>query len=86
MNTLLHRTQVRTTLQGILSDRDMLPPLEEVGASCSMALSSQVSTGYPRLPGGSFVMSSYALIRASLLLRIHRPSSRMFLAALMSRS
>ena len=66
--------------------RDILPPLEEVGASCSMALSSQVSTGYPRLSGGSFVMSSYALSRIIFSFSRCLPSSRIFLAALMSRS
>ena len=34
---------------------DLLPPLKEVGASCSMTPLGQVSTGYPRRPGGSFI-------------------------------
>ncbi len=66
--------------------RDLLPPLKEVGASCSMALSGQVSTGYPRRPGGSsfITISSYVLPRFSF--SNLRPSSRMFFAALISRS
>ena len=65
---------------------DVLPPLVEVGASCSMALAGQVSTSYPRPSGGSSDITFQALSRFSFVLSRRLPSSRMLIAALTSLS
>ena len=65
--------------------RDLLPPLKEVGASCSMTLSGQVSTGYPRRPGGSSLDITFYALSCFSFSNL-RPSSRMFFAALISLS
>lgn len=68
--------------------RDMLSPLIEVGASCSMALTGQVSTGYPRVSHGFILCPETGSFQAQIcaVSIILLPSSRIFTAAFTSLS